>query len=178
MVIIGQNIMSLRLFYNPSSIVVAILLSAIIAVYFVDYKVFFDVNAVEAKNMQDLKAMGVVDKFFAKYSHSKYVNVVNNNIFAENVTTPKETNEKVVLKTDTTTLQLEIRGVVTTPEGKMVLVWDKEKNESHVLSENDTLKKWKIIDVSAQKVILGNEAGDLYEVFINKETATDLYIIR
>jgi len=166
--------MPLHLFYNMKSGFLTILLVAFTAVYFLDYEPLFDVS-MEVREQPALKSMGIIDQYIKQYNYAKYAHVIDDNIFSDNAVVelkPKPV-EKIIPSTKPYTIQLEVKGVAITPKRKLVMIWDKQKNESQILLEKDKLYEWAVVSIEKHMVILEHESGELYEYIVNDETLTN-----
>lgn len=167
-----------HLFNNIRVVLLLVLTTAISFVHLTDYGVLFNVVPSTIDDQALPKSMGVIDHYLQQYSYSKYKNIVDDNIFT-GATNPGEARAMtVVTHIDHDAMQLEIRGLAETPEGNLVLVWDKEARTSHVLMQNDSINHWQILTVDTQKVVLMNEAGELHEVILNEELLKEAEISR
>lgn len=174
-----------HLFYNMKIGLLIILFSALAAEHYMDYEFLFDVS-VGNREQPVLKSMGSIDQYIKQYNYAKYAHVIDDNIFSENVEVDLKTvevDQKTVEKkppdivpTDFKpfSIQLEIRGIAITPQRKMVMIWDKQKNQSEILLEKEKLYKWKVVSIEKDLVILEYESGELYEFIVNDETLTNI----
>ena len=76
------------------------------------------------------------------------------------------------------TANLEVTGIAITPERKLVMIWDKQRNEAQILLEKEELYQWKVVSIEKHMVILEHESGELYEFLINSETLTNFNMQR
>lgn len=154
---------------------ILLLITALVAVYLTDYDEFFNIRA-NNRQQPEPKSMGIVDAYLQKYSFARYKNIIDDNIFFKDfVVAPVQpevikTQPKPVIQV---TMPLEIRGIVVTPVNRMVMVWDKRKNESHVLREQEELNNWVVLSISKQKVTLRHESGEQREFILNEEAVTN-----
>ena len=163
-----------HLFYNLKIGFLAILFAALAAEHFIDYEPLFDVS-VKNREQPELKSMGIIDQHIMQYDYATYAHVIDDNIFSDNVIVeqlPLEepTLEKPKLNFVPFTIQLEVRGIAITPQRKMIMVWDKQKNQSQILLESEKLYKWKVVSIEKHMVVLEHESGELYEFLVNDET--------
>ena len=70
-------------------------------------------------------------------------------------------------------MQLEITGIVITPDSKMAGIWDNQHQQSHILFEKDHLNEWQVTSIDSAKVTLGNTSGDSYDFLLNEEAETN-----
>ena len=70
-------------------------------------------------------------------------------------------------------MQLEITGIVITPDSKMAVIWDNQHQQSHILFEKDHLNEWQVTSIDSAKVTLGNTSGDSYDFLLNEEAETN-----
>lgn len=166
-----------HLFYNMKIGLLIILFSALTAEHYIDYESLFDVS-VQNREQPVLKSMGKIDQYIKQYNYAKYAHVIDDNIFSKNVEVELKTVEKKppdIVPTDFKpfSIQLEIRGIAITPQRKMVMIWDKQKNQSEILLEKEKLYRWKVVSIEKDLVILEYESGELYEFIVNDETLTN-----
>ncbi|MDH3450658.1 MAG: hypothetical protein OEO18_21160, partial [Gammaproteobacteria bacterium] len=69
---------------------------------------------------------------------------------------------------------LEVTGIAITPERKLVMVWDKNKEETHVLAEHERIQRWRVVSIDRQRVILRHPLGGRYEFIVNEDALTDV----
>ena len=173
--ITGLDTKPQRLFYNMKISLIGLLIISLVAVYMTDYDDFFDIQANHRQEPQP-RAAGNIDIYLKSYSFKRYQNVLNDNIFFKDfvVTAPPpkviNTQPKPVVQV---TMPLEIKGIVVTPVNRMVMLWDKRLNESHVLREQEELNNWVVLSISKQKVILRHESGEQREFILNEEAVTN-----
>jgi hypothetical protein len=72
------------------------------------------------------------------------------------------------------TANLEVTGIAITPERKLVMVWDKNRKETHVLAERERIQRWRVVSIDKQRVVLRHPLGGRYEFIVNEETLVDL----
>jgi len=171
--------MPLHLFYNVKSGFLALLLVALTAEYYLDYEPLFDVS-METREQPVLKSMGIIDQYIKQYNYAKYAHVIDDNIFSDkaDVELKPKPVEKIIPSTKPYTIQLEVKGVAITPKRKLVMIWDKQKNESQILLEKDKLYEWVVVSIEKHMVILEHESGELYEYIVNDETLTNFNMQR
>lgn len=124
------------------------------------------------------ESIGKIDQYLKPTAFSKYANIFQNNIFAVEEIIEVKAQATPTPATKPFSMRLEITGIVITPERKMVMIWDKQKNESHVLLENNLLYQWRVNYIDRHKVILTSESGDRYEFELNVETTAKSTIQR
>lgn len=162
--------MSQLLFYNMKILIMILLISVLVVEHMVDYRALLS-EPTGIREQPAIKSINLIGKYIEQYGFSKYRNVIDDNIFAVNVIIedlPVEKKAKPISKPFT--MQLAITGIAITPERKMVMVWDKSKNESQVLLQGESLYQWEVISIDKKKVVLKNEAGDRYEFELNDES--------
>jgi len=174
-----------HLFYNPRIWTVAFLLTAIAVVHVVDYGAMIDVPPTPRKSPTKLsvaQAGEVTDQYLGQYVFETYRNVIDDSMFAVNAVKkePIKITRSVTVKKSPPppkikpfTLNLEVTGIAITPERKLVMIWDKGKQESHVLREHEKLYKWKVVSIDKQRVILRHERGGRYEFIVNEGTLVE-----
>ena len=147
-------------------------LIAILAVeHMVDYRLLLE-KPIERREQPAEKSIGSIDQYIKQYGFSRYRNVIDDNIFAVNVIIEDQpVEEQAIPVSRPFTMQLAITGIAITPERKIVMVWDKGKNESQVLLLGESLYQWQVISIDRKKVVLENESGDRYEFELNAETS-------
>ena len=69
---------------------------------------------------------------------------------------------------------LEVTGIAITPERKLVMVWDKNDEVTHVLGENERIQRWRVVSIDSQRVILRHPRGGRYEFIVNEDTLIDI----
>ena len=67
------------------------------------------------------------------------------------------------------TANLEVTGIAITPERKLVMVWDKNREVTHVLSESETVGRWRVVSIDKQRVILRHPLGGRYKFIVNED---------
>ena len=72
------------------------------------------------------------------------------------------------------TANLEVTGIAITPERKLVMVWDKNDEVTHVLAENERIRRWRVVSIDSQRVILRHPRGGRYEFIVNEDTLVDI----
>jgi hypothetical protein len=147
-----------------------------VAVYTADYDSFFDIKANHRQEPQP-RAAGNIDVFLKSYTSKRYQNVIDDNIFFENIVVapkPKVVNTPPPPKPRIqVTMPLEIKGIVVTPVNKMVMLWDNRLNESHVLREQEELNNWIVHSINKKKVTLRHTSGEQREFILNEEAVTN-----
>jgi len=161
-----------HLFYNLRTGFLAILFAVLIAEHFIDYEPLFEVS-VKSRKQPELKSMGVIDQYIKQYDYAIYAHVIDDNIFSGNVIVEQIPLEKPTLNFIPFTIQLEVRGIAITPQRKMIMIWDKQKNQSQILLENEKLYEWRVASIEKHRVTLEHESGELYEFLVNEETLTN-----
>ena len=164
-----------RSFCNMKMVLIILLLAGLVAENMIDYGALFDVSMKKKQEQQPVpKSIGLIDQYLKRYNFGKYRNVIDDNIFAVNVIVESQPVEKKEASvTIPFTMQLAITGIAITPERKMVMVWDKNINESQVLLLGESLYEWQVISVDRIKVVMENESGDRYEFELNDEPVTN-----
>jgi type II secretory pathway component PulC len=177
--------MPLHLFYNPRIWTVAFLLTAIAVVHVADYGAMIDVPPAPRKSPTKLSVAQtgeVIDQYLGQYAFETYRNVIDDSMFAVNAVKkePIKITRSVTVKKPPApskikpfTVNLEVTGIAITPERKLVMIWDKGKQESQVLREHEKLYKWKVVSIDKQRVILRHERGGRYEFIVNEDTLAE-----
>lgn len=155
---------------------IVLLILCLAAVYMADYDYFFDITANQRQKSQP-RAAGNIDIFLKSYTPKRYQNVIDDNIFFENIVVappkPVVVNTPVPKPQVQVTMPLEIKGIVVTPVNKMVMLWDNRLNESHVLREQEELNNWIVHSISKKKVTLRHTSGEQREFILNEEAVTN-----
>jgi len=130
----------------------------------------------------------VVAQFIRQYDYARYRNVIDDSVFAVNIVIKEKQvktvkaepvpAEKPPSKIKPFTANLEVTGIAITPERKLVMIWDKQRNEAQILLEKEELYQWKVVSIEKHMVILEHESGELYEFLINSETLTNFNMQR
>lgn len=176
------------IFYNAKIWLATGLVAGLVAVHSTDYGSMLDAQ-IAARIPPTPISAATVDEAVAqrlmRYDFARYQNVVDDSIFAVNAVLKKE---PVVIKKPAPvpvkkslpppkvkpfTTQLEVTGIALTPERKLVMIWDKNKQQYHVLQEREKLLKWKVVKIDEDRVILKHERGKRYEFVVNKDTLTN-----
>jgi len=172
--------------YNLKFLLIAVLFAALAAVHVADFGSLVETPLPQRQVTTRLTTASVdevVAQFIGQYDYARYRNVIDDNVFAVNIVIkekPVKTvkaepvpAEKSPLKIKPFTANLEVTGIAITPERKLVMIWDKQRNEAQILLEKEELYQWKVVSIEKQMVILEHESGELYEFFINNETLTN-----
>ena len=168
---------------------IAVLLAALAAVYDADFGSLVETLLPQGQATTRLTTASVdevVAQSLGQYDYARYRNVIDDSIFAVN-NVIKEEPVKIVKaepepppppppppspKIKPFTANLEVTGIAITPERKLVMVWDKEKMETHVLREREKLYQWKVVRIDSERVVLRHERGGRYEFIVNEDTLT------
>ena len=172
------------IFYNAKYWLAAGLVAGLVAVHFIDYGSMLDAQIAPRIPPTPISS-ATVDEAVAqrvmRYDFAKYQNLVDDSIFTVNLVVKKEPVEikepaPIPLKKSTPPpkvkpfiTQLEITGIALTPERKLVMIWDKNNQQYHVLQEQEKLLKWKVVKIDEDRVILKHEHGKRYEFVVNKD---------
>jgi len=172
----------------------AILVAALAAVHVADYPALYValINVPQEHRSQSYPASTgtenqVVEQYLKRYAPSRYQNVIDDSVFDFNVVVKKEPvkielpppppppkpEKPVAPKIRPFTARLEVTGIAITPERKLVMIWDKVNRESQVLRESEKMRKWKVVLIEKERVILRHDRGKRYEFKINEETLTN-----
>lgn len=155
---------------------VALLLLLLITEVVIDPDNLFKIN-VSRPAQPDLSLIDRANQILQPSSYSQYANAVTNNIFhVDEVQPVAEVQEPVEIKQPAVqpfAMNLEITGIVITPGNEMVMIWDKQKRESHVLLKNEKLNQWQIDYIDKDKVELVHDTGKRYEFILNEEPPSD-----
>jgi len=172
--------------YSVRILLLAVLLVALAAEHVVDMGRLVEVPPPPANRLLEITASSVdeaVEQSIRHYDFDQYRNVIDDSIFAANLVIQKEPVE--IVETEPVVVEkppppppepkpfranLEVTGIVITPERKLVMVWDKSKKETHVLREQEKLYKWKVVNIDQKRVILRHELGGRYEFVVNEDT--------
>jgi len=115
------------------------------------------------------RATGIVDKMFLIESPAKYSNIVQQNIF--NLDGYKKGIVKITenARLVSNDFVFDVRGVTITPENKYALLWDKNEKISIIANEGENVKKWKIVSIFKDRIIIGIDGDGAYkEIYVNK----------
>lgn len=172
--------------YNLKILLIAVLFAALAAVHVADFGSLVETPLSQHQATTRLTTASVdevVAQSIKQYDYSRYRNVIDDSVFAVNIVI-KEVPGKIV-KTEPVenpllppkikpfTANLEVTGIAITPERKLVMIWDKQRNEAQILLEKEELYQWKVVSIEKHMVILEHESGELYEFLINDETLTN-----
>lgn len=178
-----------RLFSEPRAWIIALLLAALAVVQSMDYEALFAATP-KARNEVSAVTPASVDEMVSQalqtYDIETYRNVVDDNLFAVNavkaepvaVVKPEPKPEPPPPpppkpKPPVFTANLEVTGIAITPERKLVMVWDKSRKQTHVLTERETIHRWRVVSIDKQRVVLRHPLGGRYEFVVNEETLTN-----
>ena len=126
-----------------------------------------------------------IDQYIEGYAYDAYRNVFERSNFAVNPP-PQPEPVKVVEpsplppppppkpKPRPFKANLEVTGIVITPESKLVMVWDKTRKETQVLGESERLYRWKVVSIDSERVVLRHDLGGRYEFVVNEDTLIDM----
>lgn len=118
--------------------------------------------------------MAQFDQFDKTIAYTEFANVIDDNIFVVDEIIQVTEVKKPVTQSRPFTMQLEITGIVITPERKLVMVWDKQKQQAHVLQQDETLDQWTVDSIDKNRVSLTSETNGSFEFILNKEDFTGL----
>lgn len=165
--------MQRRSFYSMKILIIALLLAGLVSEHMIDFAALFDIPTTKKEPQPVPKAIGLIDQHLKLYDFSKYRNVIDDNIFAVNVIISPPVEKPVIPIIIPFTMQLDITGIAITPERKMVMVWDKNRKESQVLLQGESLYEWQVISIDKKKVVLENLSGDRYEFELNDDSTSN-----
>ena len=183
-----------RLSYCKGRILlVAFLLALLAAERFSDMEALIDIPFEAKHERSGPITAALVDDAVRQYvrqlNYDRYRNTFEDSIFAVNVVIkpkpvpvvkPKPKPEPVAKppppppKPRPFTADLEGTGIAITPEGKIVMIWDKNNRETHVLKEQEQIYRWKVIEIDDQRVILRHRSGRRYEFVPNRNLEASL----
>ena len=179
--------------YNLKMLLIAVLFAALAAVHVADFGSLVETPLPQHQASTRLTTASVdevVAQSIKQYDYARYRNVIDDSIFAVNIVI-KEKPVKIVKaepvpaekppppsKIKPFTANLEVTGIAITPERKLVMIWDKQRNEAQILLEKEELYQWKVVSIEKHMVILEHESGELYEFLINDETLTNFKMQR
>jgi outer membrane biosynthesis protein TonB len=129
-----------------------------------------------------------IDQYIKGYTFDAYRNVFERSNFEVNPPPPPPKPKPVKIvkpeppppppppppKPKPFTANLEVTGIAITPERKLVMVWDKNRKETHVLAERERIQRWRVVSIDKQRVVLRHPLGGRYEFIVNEETLVDL----
>jgi hypothetical protein len=172
--------------YSVKILLIAALFAALAAVHLADFAAFVETPLAPRKAFASTTSAAVdqvVEQSISQYEYTRYSNVIDDSIFAVNAVIKKEPIKIVKPepkpeppppppppKPKPFTANLEVTGIAITPERKLVMVWDKQKKETHVLREREKLYRWKVVSIGRERVILRHERGGRYEFIVNEDT--------
>ena len=175
--------------YNLRLGLAALLLLGLAAAHVADYGKLAGVPAQrrsEPVRVTDATVDEAIDQYVKGYAYDAYRNVFENSNFSVNPPPPKPEPVKVIEpppppppppppkpKPPVFTANLEVTGIAITPERKLVMVWDKNRKETHVLAERETIRRWRVVSIDKQRVVLRHPLGGRYEFIVNEETLVD-----
>jgi len=177
-------------FYNLRLWLAAVLVAALAGVHVADYAALIDVpqeRRSETTPISTGTVNQVVQQYVKRYGFSKYQNVIDDSIFAFNAVIKKEPVKIVLppllpppepeklpaLKIRPFMARLEVTGIAITPVRKFVMIWDKVNKESQVLRESEKIRKWRVVLIEKDRVIMKHDLGKRYEFIINEDTLTN-----
>ncbi len=163
------------------------LLVALAAIHVADFGALVDLPRAQRDNPPAVTPATVdqsVEEALRGYALAKYRNVVDDSLFAVNavkaepvaVVEPEPKPEPPPPpppKAPVFTANLEVTGIVITPERKLVMVWDKNRKETNVLAERETIRRWRVVSIDEQRVVLHHPLGGRYEFIVNEETSVN-----
>jgi outer membrane biosynthesis protein TonB len=167
-----------------------VLLTALASIHVADFSALVDTPPEQRHDLPAVTPATVdqaVEEALRRYAYDQYRNIVDASLFAINPVKP----EKVVViepppppppapppppkpKPKPFTANLEVTGIAITPERKLVMVWDKNKQETHVLAERERIQRWRVVSIDRQRVILRHPLGGRYEFIVNEDTLVDV----
>jgi hypothetical protein len=165
--------MQQHLFYNVKIGILALLVAVLAAEHYMSYDPLFEAPA-RHREQSVPNNIAMINQHLKPYNYAKYQHVIADNIFSEKIVVEQQPVPQIKLAIKPFTVQLEVRGIVITPERKMVMLWDKQKKESHVLLEKEEIYRWKVVSIEKQMVILEHESGKRYEFQVNEETLMNI----
>ena len=172
--------------YSIKLSLAAVLLAALAATHFADYGTLAALPAADRRDPARITIATVdeaIDQYVKGYRFNTYRNVFELSNFAVNpMPEPKPEPVKVVEpppppppkpKPKPFTANLEVTGIAITPERKLIMVWDKNKKETHVLGEREKIQRWRIVSIDRQRVVLRHPLGGRYEFIVNEDTLVE-----
>ena len=130
-----------------------------------------------------------IDQYIKGYAFAAYRNVFEQSNFAVNPPPPPPKPKPVKIiepeppppppppppkpQPPVFTANLEVTGIAITPERKLVMVWDKNRQETHVLGERERIQRWRVVSIDKQRVVLQHPLGGRYEFIVNEDTLID-----
>ena len=157
---------------------VVLLLLSLAAAHVADYGNLVEPPTQQRKELTRTTADQAIEQYIKGYAFETYRNVFENSNFAVN---PPPKPVKIVEPEPPPppsppkpfTANLEVTGIAITPERKLVMIWDKQRNEAQILLEKEELYQWKVVSIEKHMVILEHESGELYEFLVNNEALTN-----
>ena len=180
-----------HLFYNPRLWLAAILVAALAGVHVADYATLIVAPIAQRDQLRPVSTgtvNQVVEQYLKRYTFATYQNVIDDSVFDFNVVVkkqpvkielppppppPPKPEKPAAPKIKPFTVRLEVTGIAITPERKLVMIWDKVNKESQVLRESEKIRKWKVVLIEKERVILRHDRGKRYEFKINEDTLTN-----
>ena len=156
---------------------VVLLLLGLAAAHVADYGNLVEPPTQQRKELTRTTADQSIEQYIKGYAFETYRNVFENSNFAVNP--PPKTKPVKIVEPEPPpppkpfTANLEVTGIAITPERKLVMIWDKQRNEAQILLEKEELYQCTVVSIEEHMVILEHESGELYEFLINNETLTD-----
>ena len=168
-----------------------LLLLGLAAAHVADYGKLVEVPAKQTREPSQITRATVdaaIDQYVRGYVFDAYRNVFERSNFAVNPPPPPPKPKPVKIvrpeppppppppppKPQPFTANLEVTGIAITPERKLVMVWDKNDAVTHVLGENERIRRWRVISIDSQRVILRHPRGGRYEFIVNEDTLVDI----
>ncbi len=173
--------------YNARLGLALLLLAALAAAHLADYGKLVERQTQKRSDPARTTATTIdeaVAQYIKGYGYDAYRNVFEQSNFAVNPPPPppKPKPVKVVEppppppkpKPKPFTANLEVTGIAITPERKLVMVWDKNREVTHVLGESERVERWRVVSIDSQRVILRHPLGGRYEFIVNEDTLIDI----
>ena len=174
---------------------IAVQLAALAAVYDADFGSLIETLLPQGQATTRLTTASVdevVAQSLGQYDYARYRNVIDDSIFAVNIVIkeepvkivkaeppppppppPPEPEKPAAPKLRPFTARLEVTGILITPERKLVMIWDKVKKESQILRESEKIRRWNVVLIDKERVIMKHDWGRRYEFIINEDTLSN-----
>ncbi len=176
--------------YSIRLVFALLLLLGLAAAHVADYGQLVEARAQSRKEATPITRATVdesVEQYMRGYAFDTYRNVFEKSNFAVNPPPPPPKPKPVKIvqpeppppppppppKPKPFTANLEVTGIAITPERKLVMVWDKNQEVTHVLGENERIQRWRVVSIDSQRVILRHPRGGRYEFIVNDDTKVE-----
>jgi outer membrane biosynthesis protein TonB len=168
-----------------------VLLLGLAAAQVADYSKLAEPPSQQRKELTQITRATVdqaIEQYIKGYPLETYSNVYQKSNFAVNPPPPPPKPKPVKIvkpeppppppppppKPQPFTANLEVTGIAITPERKLIMVWDKNAEVTHVLGENERIQRWRVVSIDSRRAILRHPRGGRYEFIVNDDTLIDI----